>query len=348
MKKKLFILGICTMTLCGCGKIPKLSNGEEAVTTFKDDYKISANELYKEIKDNYGLDTLVKMINKHMFEKEVPGKIEEAKSYSENLIAGLKQNYETDQEILSYAMYTTNMPFQTVSAYQDYIYVNYLQNEAIKKYVGDNITDEEYQKYYDNDIYPNMTISHILINSNATEDMTDEDKTKEENKAKDKAKEVIKKLDEASKNGKDINEEFTKLAKEYSTDDSTKEKSGDLGEINIGSFDSKYDELVKSANTLKDGEYSKEVITTEEGYHVILKTKTGEKKSLEEEKDNMKTKITENKINEKPSIIADAIMYFKDKYDIKVIDSELDKQYGIYTNNLINSYKNAEKQKTSN
>ncbi len=288
------------------------------------------------------------MMNKYMYETEVPGKIDEAKSYVENLIAGLRTNYEKDEDILSYAMYTTRLSFQTVEAYQSYIYVNYLQNEAINKYISDNITDEELQKYYDKEVYPNMTISHILIDSNATEDMTEDKKKEEETKAKDKAKEIIKKLDEAKNNNKDITEEFTKLAKEYSMDDSNKDKGGDLGEINIGSFNSQYDELVKSASSLKDGEYSKEVITTEEGYHVILKTKTGDKKSFDDAKDDMKTKIVEKKKTDNISIIADAIMYFKDKYEIKVIDSELDKQYGIYTNNLINSYKNAEKQKTSN
>lgn len=75
---------------------------------------------------------------------------------------------------------------------------------------------------------------------------------------------------------------FAKLAKEYSEDDDSKEDGGSLGEINIGSLDSNYDELVKAASELKDGEYSTEIITTELGYHVILKTKTGEKKSYDD------------------------------------------------------------------
>ena len=43
MNKKIFIIGASALLLCGCGKVPKLSNGDEAVITFKDGEKISAN-----------------------------------------------------------------------------------------------------------------------------------------------------------------------------------------------------------------------------------------------------------------------------------------------------------------
>ena len=70
MKKKVLILGVCSLLLCGCGKIPTLSNGDEAVVTFKDGDMISANDFYEEIKNNYGLNTLINMIDKYVFEKE--------------------------------------------------------------------------------------------------------------------------------------------------------------------------------------------------------------------------------------------------------------------------------------
>ena len=37
MKKCLLLGLICLLTLCGCGEIPKLQNGEEAVITFAKD-----------------------------------------------------------------------------------------------------------------------------------------------------------------------------------------------------------------------------------------------------------------------------------------------------------------------
>ena len=169
------------------------------------------------------------------------------------------------------------------------------------------------------------------------------EKEKAENTAKETVEKIIDELNTAKKNGDDIEETFAKLAKEYSEDDDSKEDGGSLGEINIGSLDSNYDELVKAASELKDGEYSTEIITTELGYHVILKTKTGEKKSYDDSLDSMKESITQDKLTEDQSLMVDAIRYYRDLYELDIVDSELDSQYSIYMNNLINTYKNQNK-----
>ena len=326
MKKKVLILGVCSLLLCGCGKIPTLSNGDEAVVTFKDGNMISANDFYEEIKNNFGLNTLLNMIDKFVFESEFADEMENANTYADAVIDQLKTNYGSEEELLSALQYSG---YQTIEAYKDFVYISYLQNIAIEAYVSDNITEDELKEYYENDVYPDMTISHILITPDVTDDMEDEEKEKAENTAK--------------KNGDDIEETFAKLAKEYSEDDDSKEDGGSLGEINIGSLDSNYDELVKAASELKDGEYSTEIITTELGYHVILKTKTGEKKSYDDSLDSMKESITQDKLTEDQSLMVDAIRYYRDLYELDIVDSELDSQYSIYMNNLINTYKNQNK-----
>ncbi len=337
MKKKVLILGVCSLLLCGCGKIPTLSNGDEAVVTFKEDEMISANDFYEEIKNSFGLDTLLNMIDKHIFEAEFPDEMENGEAYAEAAIDQLRTNYETEEELLQALQY---YGYQTVEAYQNFWYISYMQNVAIEAYVKNNITEEELQDYYDNDVYPDMTISHILITPDVTDDMSDEEKEEAENTAKEEIENIIDELNEAKDNGEDIETTFAKLAKEYSEDDDTKDDGGNLGEINIGSLDSNYDELIKAANSLKDGEYSTEVITTELGYHVILKTKTGEKASYDDSVDTMKDAITEDKLNNDQSLMVDAIRYYRDLYELDIVDSELDNQYSIYMNNLINTYEN--------
>ena len=337
MKKKVLILGVCSLFLCGCGKIPALSNGDEAVVTFKDGDMISANDFYEEIKNSFGLDTLLNMIDKYIFEAEFPDEMENGEAYAEAAIDQLRTNYETEEELLQALQY---YGYQTVEAYQNFVYISYMQNVAIEAYVKNNITEEELQDYYDNDIYPDMTISHILITPDVTDDMSDEEKEEAENTAKEEIENIIDELNEAKDNGEDIETTFAKLAKEYSEDDDTKDDGGNLGEINIGSLDSNYDELIKAANSLKDGEYSTEVITTELGYHVILKTKTGEKASYDDSVDTMKDAITEDKLNSEQSLMVDAIRYYRDLYELDIVDSELDNQYSIYMNNLINTYEN--------
>lgn len=337
MKKKVLILGVCSLLLCGCGKIPTLSNGDEAVVTFKDGDMISANDFYEEIKNSFGLDTLLNMIDKYIFESEFPDEMENGEAYAKAAIDQLRTNYETEEELLQALQY---YGYQTVEAYQNFVYISYMQNVAIEAYVRNNITEEELQDYYDNDVYPDMTISHILITPDVTDDMSDEEKEEAENTAKEQIENIIDELNEAKDNGEDIESTFAKLAKEYSEDDDTKDDGGNLGEINIGSLDSNYDELIKAANSLKDGEYSTEVITTELGYHVILKTATGEKASYDDSVDSMKDAITEDKLNNDQSLMVDAIRYYRDLYELDIVDSELDNQYSIYMNNLINTYEN--------
>ncbi len=339
MKKKIIILGVCSLFLCGCGKIPTLSNGDEAVVTFKDDKMISANEFYEEIKNSFGLDTLLNMIDKYIFEEEFPDEVENGQAYAKAIIDQLRSSYESEEELLSYLQY---YGYQTVEAYENFAYISYMQNVAIEAYVKDNITDKELKEYYENSVYPNMTISHILITPDVTDDMEDEEKEEAENRAKETIENIIAELDKAKKNDEDIEKVFASLAKEYSEDDDTKDDGGNLGEINIGSLDSNYDELVKAANELKDGEYSTEIITTELGYHVILKVATGEKDSYDDALDSMKDDITTNKLSEDESLMVDAIRYYRDLYELNIVDSELDSQYSVYMNNLINTYKNQE------
>ena len=338
MKKKVLILGVCSLLLCGCGKIPTLSNGDEAVVTFKDGEMISANEFYEEIKNSFGLDTLLNMIDKYIFEAEFPDEIENGEAYAEAAIDQLRTSYGSDEELLSALQY---YGYQTVEAYQNFVYISYMQNVAIEDYVRNNITDEELQDYYDNDVFPDMTISHILITPDVTDDMSDEEQEEAETAAQDTAESIIDQLNEANDNGEDIESVFASLAEEYSEDDDTKDDGGNLGEINIGDLDSNYDELIRAASELEDGEYSTEVITTELGYHVILKTATGEKASYDDSLEDMKDAITQDKLSEDQSLMVDAVRYYRDLYELDIIDSEMDSQYGIYMNNLINTYENA-------
>lgn len=339
MKKKVLLLGSCALLLCGCGKIPTLSNGDEAVVTFKDDAKISANALYEEIKDNYGLSTLISMIDEYIYEKEFSDKMSDAEAYAKAVVSQFKSNY--DDEASALQILQSYYGYSTFDAYQKAVYMNYLQSEAITAYVKNQITEDELKEYYENDVYPSMTISHILVTPNVSSSATDDEKTEAENAAKEKVKEIISKLDTAKSEGKDIAEAFGSLAKEYSEDAESKNSNGELGEINIGSLNSQYDELVKAAAKLNDGEYSTDVITTELGYHVILKTKTGEKVSYEDSLDSMKDKIADTKLSASNSqeLKVEAVKAYRDDYELNIVDSELNSQYGKYMNNLINSAK---------
>ncbi len=333
MKKKIFALCAIMLLASGCGKVPKLENGKEAIVTFKDGEKISVDDFYELIKNEYGLNSLISMVDKYICETEFEDYKDTASKNADALINSLKEQYGSEDKLLEALQ---GSGYNTIDAYKDYAYLSYLQSHAIEEYAKTKITDKEIENYYKNDAIGDMEINHILITSNVKKDATDDEKKAAQDEAKKKANEVIDKLNTAKKNGENITEAFTKLAKEYSEDDSNKDKGGALGKINYGSLSSKYDELVKAAKSLKDGEYSTSVITTELGYHVILKVKTYEKDTLENLKDSIKETLAEKYItNNKSSIGLNALQHYRKEYKMEIQDDEMKKQYSNYIQNAL-------------
>ena len=93
MKKK--IIGLCAILALttGCGKIPELENGEQAIVSFKNGEMISVNDFYSKIKDNFGLETLITMIDTYICETEFSDYVDTAKENAEAMIDALIENY---------------------------------------------------------------------------------------------------------------------------------------------------------------------------------------------------------------------------------------------------------------
>ena len=180
-----------------------------------------------------------------------------------------------------------------------------------------------------------MEIAHILVTPNIDEDATDEETDEAEEKAKAEVEDIIIKLDEAKANGEDIEEVFGELVKEYSEDEDSKEDNGSLGRINYGDSDGKYDELIAAAEELKDGEYSTEVITSELGYHVILKVKSYEKEKLDDLKDEIIQTLSEDYIQNNDDAGINALQHYRREYGMEIQDDEINRQYSNYIQNLL-------------
>lgn len=328
MKKKAIIIGLCALITCGCGKtIPKLENGSDAVVSFENGSMISINELYDDLKNNYALNSLINIVDKKILEDKYKDQLGSANDYADGTMKSLEELYKDN---LLYAIQSATS-YQTVEAYRNYVYINYLQNLAIEDYAKSQITDKEINNYYEKNIYGDVLVNHILITPNVASDASSEDKTKAENEAKEKINTIIAKLKES----KNVKEDFTKLARENSEDTSTKEDGGSLGYINNGTLSSSYDEIVKNAFKLKDGEFSTEVITTELGYHVIYREASKEKASLEDVKDNILETLSKELLGEDNTLSIKALQELRKSYGMDIVDSEIQSQYAKYIQNAL-------------
>ncbi len=333
MKKKIIVLALCMTLLSGCGgKIPKLANGDEAVVTLKDGEMIGVGDLYTQMKDQYALDILINMVDKNILEKAYSDRLEDAKNYVDSYMSQLEGAYGDQlEEAISY--YTS---YKTIDAFKDSVYIDYLRQIAVEDYCKKQITDKEIEKYYKDEIVGDIKVSHILITADVTNDMTDEEKKTAETEAKEKINAIISELKKTKK--ENIADKFVELAKEHSKDDSTKDNGGSLGFINKDTLSTSYDELVKAAYKLKDGEYTTSVITTELGYHVVLRTETKEKASLEDVKDSIVESLAKTYLEENPVAQVKGMQEIRNEYEMEIQDSDIKAKYAESIQSQITYY----------
>lgn len=329
MKRKIIVLAGCVLLVAGCGKIPKLKNGEEAVVTFKDGNKISTTTLYESLKKEYGLQTLVTMIDKYVLENQFKNKVEECKEKADSTIKALTEQYGDEKTLLQAIQQYTN--YQTIDAFKEYYYLTALQEEATKEFAKTLVKDKDIEKYYKNDVYGDVNVKHILIVPDVTDKMTDEEKKAAEEKAKETVNTIIAELKKTDK----VEEKFTELAKKYSEDDDTKKDGGNLGYINYGTLSDAYDELIDAALKLKDGAYSTKVITTELGYHVIYRIDQKEKKSLKDAKSDIITTLSEKLLSEDATISGQALQHYRKELGLEIVDDDIQKQYASYVQSML-------------
>ena len=334
MKKKIVLAMALTLLLTGCGKVPKLENGKDAVVSFENGDKISVDDLYNELKDKYALSILINMIDKKVLEETFPDNKEKAEKAAESYVSALKENYETEEKFL--AAIQQYYGYSTIDEYKAQVYLSHMQSYAVEAYAKDKLTDSEIESYY-KDMKPDIEVNHILITPQVTDKMSDDEKKKAETEAETKAKSIIEELKKLVKDDKSVNDAFTELAKKYSEDEATKEKGGSLGQINETTLGSNYTNLVKEAYELKDNAYSTKVIKTELGYHVIMRAKTYDKKELKDVKDQIIETLAKNKVSKDNTIAVNALQHYRKEKGVKIEDDTLATQYSNYISNTLAS-----------
>lgn len=310
MKKNKIIVGT-TVLLIGAllttGCKAKLKNGEEVAISVNGK-NITADTLYKELKNKYAKQIIIDDIDKKIFSVMFKND-EEIEKQVNNQLEYIKNQYSTNfEETLKSAGY------ESEEALKEEIRLSYQRTKAVDTYIKDNIKDDEIKKYYNDEYAGEISAKHILIkvkSSDSEEGLSDEE-------ALNKAKDLIKELN----NGAD----FSTLAKENSDDTGSKENGGDLGYFKKGQMVSEFE---TAAYSLKVNEYTKEPVKTSYGYHIILKTGEKDKEALKDVKEEIiNTLVTKKKEDKTINITAlDAI---RKNYKLKFKDSKLKKIYNEY------------------
>lgn len=337
MKKKLLIcLAVLGLT-SGCGKVSTLPNGDDALVSFSNtNLGISAGDLYSEVKGT-ALSKLIDMIDTKILLDKYPDKSSDADKYVNEQYDLIKTNFKDDkgkfdEESLKEQIYAY-YGITDIDKFKDIIRLNYYRTEAVNDYAKKSVTDKQIQKYYDENVYGDISCKHILITPAVTDNMSDEDKTKADKEALQKAKDIIKKL----KNG----ESFDDLAKEYSDDTSNKDKGGDLGYFNTGDM---LEEFEKAAFALKKGKYTTTPVKTKYGYHIILKTDEKEKPSLEDKKEEIIKTLASEAKSKDTALSINALVELRKEYGMNIEDDEMSKLYSTYiSNSLLSAKSNSSK-----
>jgi len=329
MKKKILIALLILGCTAGCGKVPKLSNGKEAVVSFEDTkISISADDLYNEIKEKYALNSLIDMIDNSILLKEYPKSDSDAKKYADEQLENIKKYYvDDDGKYDEKSLLSALSQYYGISSLDDFkemLKLTYYRNKAVDDYAKNSITDKQVQKYYDEEYVGDISCKHILIAPKTTDSMSDTEKKKAEEAALKTAKEVIKKLNDGAK--------FDDLAKKYSDDDSNKDKGGDLGYFNKGDMVTEFE---TAAYALKLNKYTTTPVKTKFGYHIILKTGEKEKEALDKVKDTIITTLADKAKEDDNTMQINALIELRKKYGMKIEDSSLSKQYSTYISNQI-------------
>ena len=315
-------LAIC-LIVTGCGNNAELKDNNTVVKT--DEGKITADALYENLRDKYGISVLVDMIDHQLFDEKYETDETEEETINAQ-IEQMKSQYNNDEEAFRVAI-TQYLGVEDEDELRDMLSLEYKRNLAIEEHVQDSITDDEIEKYYDDEVIGDIKVRHILISPETTDDMSTEEQTEAEEKAKKEAEDLIKKLDDGA--------DFEELAKEYSDDTGS---ASDGGLIDYFNKDDNMDEAFLNASIdLEEGKYTEEPVQSSFGYHIILKLDQKKKPKLNKVKNDIIETLAEEKLNEDAALRYNALIEIREEAGIKFNDDSLKKDYDELMQQLIDS-----------
>ena len=306
------LLLIVNIILIVNGHKVKLNDGKEVVASIQDK-TITAEDLFDKMKEQFGTNVLVNLIDETIISREITDTNETLKKAKEQ-VSTIKAQYEAMgykwNEVL------TNYGYESEQSLIDEINNSLLKEEVVVKYLSKNITDDEITKYYNENVNDSFTAKHILIIPDTTDTMTDAEKAAAEETALNKAKEVITKLN----NG----EAWATLVTNYSQDTGSKDNEGLIENFTKGDV---VDEFYEATKNLNDGSYTTEPVKSKFGYHVILRVSKTDKEALETMKNELIEKIVNSKLSEDSKLYTTTWDKIRKEYNLEINDTVIKNNY---------------------
>lgn len=301
------------------GHEAKLKDGKEIIASVNGK-EITSEELFDDLKSQYGTNILISVIDDYIANKELKDS-DAARKYASAQMAGLKQQWEAAG--YDFKTILTNYGYENEEELLQVFMADYKKNKVVENYLIKNLTDDEINAYYENEVYGKFTVKHILIKPTVTSDMTTDEKSKAEEAAKAKAQEVIQKLNNGAN--------WAELVNEYSNDTASKAEEG-LVEFER---DGVVKEFFEASVALKDGEYTKEPVKSTYGYHVILRISQGKKPALKDVLNSVKSDLVSNKIAADSKLADKTWVQIRKDYKLEINDTKIEKVY----NSIISEFK---------
>lgn len=313
----ILLVAVLIFVLC-IKRVPVTSKGEEIVATIKGK-KVTADELYLQLKDAAGKDQLLSIIDEYISEKEVTITDDDEKYVQEvvDYYVEYAEYYETDLKTFL-ANYVGLNGINTEEEFKEFVLKDYKKTLAVQKYIGEKASEEDLKEYYKENYTDTLTVKHILIEVDSEADDSD----KADDEAYDKAVKLIQKLNNTDSDK--LDKKFEELAEKNSDDTGTYANGGLVENFKKSEVEK---EFYEASYKLKDGEYTKEPIKTTYGYHIILKVSSTPVEAYKDIVNDVKKSYAEAQLNGDSTLLALKWEELRNEYKLSIKDDFIKKSY---------------------
>ncbi len=305
-------LGLLIMVIFMPDRIATLKDGTQPIATISGK-NVTADELYEDMKSQYPISVLLDKIDNIILTKKykeddtMTDKVNSNAEYYLNMYKQYYTDITDESELLE------KMGFTSYDKYLEYLKLDYRKTKYTEEYIEDNLTDDEIQKYYDENVFGDINCQHILVKVSDDDDSED---GLSDDEAKALAEEIIKKINDGT-SWEDIQTEY----KDQVTYEDLGYQSWDA------SLESTFLEAIKD---MDENSFSKEPVKTSYGYHVIYKLDQKKAPKLKKVKDTIIENLVSDKKSEDENITYKALINLRKENKLEFSDTEMKEKYETY------------------